>query len=145
MLTYAMIPSPQLILLLLSHSDRCSRLCCCETTFTRKRLVTQLPDTRSLLPIEEEDFDKHARRHRSEIGASWDHILPTVGCFGREAQAMFLLDQVLSIADAGGGKYRSREEVSRIDQDLRSLLYVLLAQCRGVRGLCCGAIAIVLR
>lgn len=113
----------------------------CETTFQGRNLATRFPTAHSKIPYEA-DLDHYPVPERLTLAASWGDN-STVGCFGREAQAAFLLDQVLAIVESGAIK--STSTAMQVDEDLWSFLHILLDQCRGVRGVCCGAIAIVLR
>lgn len=67
-----------------------------------------------------------------------------VGSFGREAQAAYLLDRVLSAIKIADIEVK-QAELSRIDGELQSFLSIVMDQCGGTWGLYCGSIAIIIR
>ena len=67
-----------------------------------------------------------------------------IGSFGRQAQAAYLLDQLLTTTKIADIEVK-QAELSRIDGDLQSFLSIVMDQCRGTWGLYCGSIAITIR
>lgn len=103
-------------------------------------LATRSPDTHDILPVEDLDDDtidpqllipRHLASDTSAMG---------LGTFAREAQATYLLDQVLQITKIKELSLIHFAELSRLDTELQQFLSIVMQQCGGVWGIYCGAI-----
>lgn len=79
------------------------------------------------------------------MGSSIEHPDLPLGCFGRQAQAAFLLDRAWTFVNADVLNMQSHTAMKQVDQDLWSCLGVFMEECNGLRGVSCGAMAITLR
>jgi hypothetical protein len=114
----------------------------CETTLTDLTLMTSAPDAADLLPHEVGD-SKCEDRTKSCYPVS-----PTnragIGCFGRVAQASYLLDRVIQTIKATSHANPISSFIV-LDDELRGLLSVTMNTCLGKRGGHCGAVGISIR
>lgn len=68
-----------------------------------------------------------------------------IGSFGRQAQAVCLLDQVLHVINLPCGYNDKLAELDRLDGELQSLLRLLMDRKYCARGVTCAAISILMR
>lgn len=115
----------------------------CEPQINGRPLATRFIQEDEYLPLESEDLDHKINGaepiFRYFVSAT---SLPSVGTFGREAQAAYLLDRVLVAVDVGdevdGAKW---EELYALDNMLQPFLSTLMEQVGGRWGFYCGATA----
>ena len=65
--------------------------------------------------------------------------------FGRQAQAVHLLDQILHTIRLPSEPETKLAELMRLDGELRSFLIVLMGECDPEPGISCGAMATTIR
>lgn len=65
--------------------------------------------------------------------------------FGRQAQAMLLLDQLLQLIVLPSGEPNKLEQLAKLDEEMRAFLSRMLDEGGWVRGLLCGAIGTTVR
>lgn len=121
-----------------SHRLRIFR---CDTTSSTQSLSTQFPGANETRPVEAEHLDDYNGRYLRPRNEPCRKPVS----FRFEGQATALLDQVWHIIFSRKDDLSTRTAISQVDQDLWSFLKELLELCQGVRGLCCGAVAVVLR
>ena len=108
-------------------------------------LVTKLPADDCFMPVQLSDD----RTKDTISGSRLAPLLPmtsntNVSGFGRQAQAIYLLDQAFSILTEINEPHRRISALKTLDGELQNLLTITMGEYRGP-GSHCGANAIVLR
>ncbi|KAF2878214.1 hypothetical protein BDV95DRAFT_15516 [Massariosphaeria phaeospora] len=114
----------------------------CETTLTDLPLISSPPAEAELLPCESRDFEGEENPILSCQGFPVN--LVGIGCFGRAAQATYLLDRVIQmIKCTEPTDLKSR--IVALDQKLLRLLATTMDRCHDHRRGHCGAVCISIR
>ncbi|KAF2009285.1 hypothetical protein BU24DRAFT_428825 [Aaosphaeria arxii CBS 175.79] len=120
------------------------RIFYCETALTTLPLITSAPDETDILPYEVSSLDCGEDLIAKPGCRVWPINTAGVGCFGRAAQATYLLDQVLQAMKIGEASVRLVRLIA-LDSELRRLLSVTMSACHGKRGGHCGAVGTSIR
>ncbi|KAL3479657.1 hypothetical protein BJX99DRAFT_66935 [Aspergillus californicus] len=123
----------------------CERTILCELAVVDQPLGSVMPARDSQLPIEVSTLDQGNWTAPPSSSVTIECLsYPTVGAFGRTAQAAWLLDGVLqglSMRDPD----RKRAHLHETDRTLQSFLAIMMQQCGGNPGVYCVAIALSIR
>jgi hypothetical protein len=120
-----------------------------EIAYRNQRPATEYPSEDSLLPS---DLGL-AQQRQSPLFDVEPLDTPTlsavhasnVNSFGRQAQAVHLLDQVLRVISLPADVEPKLPELRRLDGELQAFLTLLMGECGWARGLHCGPIATAIR
>lgn len=98
------------------------------------------------MPLESEDLEEIVQymahpTFRYFVSAT---ALPSIGSFGRQAQAAYLFDRVLLVTDADVLDEARWAELSYLDQALQELLGMIMEQVAGRLEVYCGATALAI-
>ncbi|ORY03675.1 hypothetical protein BCR34DRAFT_591505 [Clohesyomyces aquaticus] len=117
------------------------RIFYCETTAPGIPLITPALEESDMLPHEVGDIDGHETSNLSHqfVSAS----VAGVGCFGRAAQATYLLDRVIRATKSTNTSQIS--SLIALDSDIQRLLSATMDKCHGKRGENCGVVGISIR
>ena len=123
-----------------------SRTFFCEITSQCQPFATEFPSMGDHLPSEIELLDRNESADIKPMMSLPVSALTSggIGSFGRQAQAAYLLDQLLTAIKIIDIEVK-QAELFRIDGELQSFLSIVINQCRGTWGLYCGSIAMTIR
>lgn len=118
------------------------RIFSCETKLPDLPFISSAPDETDLLPHEVSDTAC------DEAPISSYQVAPVqltgVGCFGRAAQAAYLLDRVIQTIRVAALPNRV-SQLMILDGELQRLFSAVMNRCHGQRGGHCGAVGISIR
>lgn len=122
------------------------RVLSCESALSGRPRATEFPSRIERVPSEIDLLDRS--EGASESGISdipvSENTTEGVGCFGREAQIAYLLDQVLQTVKLSDVDEK-QAQFATIDRELRAFLNILFEQCEGTWGMYCASVAIGIR
>ncbi|PVH72825.1 hypothetical protein DL98DRAFT_659822 [Cadophora sp. DSE1049] len=115
----------------------CDRTISCDSRMNGRPLATRPIRENDYLPLEHEEMDRGGNYSQPTFRyfVSATH-LPSVGSFGREAQAIYLYDKVRFSIETGDSVVAKLYHLGR---ELQGLLAVVMEQLDGRWGIYCGA------
>ncbi|KAH7084124.1 hypothetical protein FB567DRAFT_75897 [Paraphoma chrysanthemicola] len=116
------------------------RIFYCDATTREAPLISTAPNNEDLLPHE---VDELAWEQRLGWSGTLTPLRVTgVGCLGRAAQAVWLLDRVVEVIASDP---RNLSNLMALDGELQQLLSITMDKCQGRRGGHCGAVGTAIR
>ncbi len=75
----------------------------------------------------------------------FDESSGEVDNFGRQAQAVYLLDRVIRISNSPTGTQSRQADLEQLDRDIQSFLGMVLEECERLREFRCSVVATAVR
>ncbi|PYH97259.1 hypothetical protein BO71DRAFT_427186 [Aspergillus ellipticus CBS 707.79] len=124
------------------------RFVLCEVKGSQQRPATEYPSPGALLPtdLDIDEENSHYRLNIQRAGLCMpDERMSSNGNFGRQAEAGFLLDQVLAVRRLPQGDRSRISEFQRLDEHLQGFLTILMSTDTAQIGRDCSGIAPAVR
>lgn len=116
----------------------------------RAQPAAELPAQGSILPIDMKPDQDY--KGAMNIDTEWLQRAPEapfdstqVQSFGRQAQAVYLLDQVIRISNLQTGSEPRQAELQQLDREIQSFLGMVLEECERLQEFRCSVVATAVR